>query len=259
MVIFAVVWFSWISQVGPRKHLHFNLCLFIVLKTSENRKFKLSRISPLSPKSWKYLREIYGVYNTSKCDGIARGQFSKITETARLSGLEFGADKSSYGVYVTRYWNWINSYWMFWIGCLRGARSVSSFCDFRKITFRDFTGLFSFLTQENLLFFRYSYEGVLKLLVCPNINFDSVDFSERRPEEVTFLLTLSVCTRHKSILKWGFCRQVLFNTHIHQHQGCPHFIGLLPNQRQKPRIFLLYPWGPIEGIILCIIWARVPW
>ena len=29
--------------------------------------------------------------------------------------------------------------------------------------------------------------------MCPNfINFDSVDFSERRPEEVMFLLTLSV-------------------------------------------------------------------
>ena len=32
---------------------------------------------------------------------------------------------SPYGVYVTRHWNWTNrpSYWMFWIGRLRGARS----------------------------------------------------------------------------------------------------------------------------------------
>ena len=28
---------------------------------------------------------------------------------------------------------------MFWIGHLRGARSVSSFCDFRKMTFHDLT------------------------------------------------------------------------------------------------------------------------
>ena len=38
------------------------------------------------------------------------------------------------------------------------------------------------------MFFRHSYS-----YLCPNIiNFDSVDFSERRPEEVMFLLTLSV-------------------------------------------------------------------
>ena len=38
-----------------------------------------------------------------KCGEIARGQFSKITETACLSGWEFEADKSRYGVYVTRH------------------------------------------------------------------------------------------------------------------------------------------------------------
>ena len=57
-----------------------------------------------------------------KCDEIARGQLSKITETACLSGWEFEADKSRYSVYVTRHWNLMNSYLMFWIGCLRGAR-----------------------------------------------------------------------------------------------------------------------------------------
>ena len=36
----------------------------------------------------------------NKCDEIARSQFSKITETACLSGWEFEADKSRYGVYV---------------------------------------------------------------------------------------------------------------------------------------------------------------
>ena len=38
-----------------------------------------------------------------KCDEIASGQFSKITETDCLSGWEFEADKSRYGVYVTRH------------------------------------------------------------------------------------------------------------------------------------------------------------
>ena len=73
------------------------------------------------------------------------------------SGWEFEADKSRYGVYVTHHWNWMNSYWMFWIGCLRGsslkAHSVSSFCDFRKITFHDLTSFFSILARENLVFF----------------------------------------------------------------------------------------------------------
>ena len=59
-----------------------------------------------------------------RCDEITRGQFSKITETACLSGWKFEADKSRYGVYGTPHcWNWMNSYWMFWIGCLRGAHS----------------------------------------------------------------------------------------------------------------------------------------
>ena len=52
-----------------------------------------------------------------------RGQFSKITETACLSGWEFEADNSPYGVYVTCHWNWMNSYWMLWIGRLCGSRS----------------------------------------------------------------------------------------------------------------------------------------
>ena len=97
-------------------------------------------------------KEVYFNHRGDKCDEIARGQFSKITETACLSGWEFEADKSRYGVYVTRHWNWMNSYWLFWISCLRGARSVSSFCDFWKITFRDLTA-FSPFWQEIILCF----------------------------------------------------------------------------------------------------------
>ena len=66
------------------------------------------------------------------------------------------------------------------------------------MTFHDLTTFFSFLKRENLVFVRYSY------YLCPNIiNFDIVDFSERRPEEVMFLLTLSVYsfiyTNHKTV------------------------------------------------------------
>ena len=54
---------------------------------------------------------------------MARGQFSKIAEIACLSGREFGADNSPHGVYVTRQWNWMNSFWILWKGRFRGARS----------------------------------------------------------------------------------------------------------------------------------------
>ena len=66
-------------------------------------------------------KKVYFNQRGDKCDEIARGQFSKITEIACLSGWEFEADNSPYGVYLTRHWNWMNSYWMFWIGRLRGA------------------------------------------------------------------------------------------------------------------------------------------
>ena len=55
--------------------------------------------------------------DTCKCDEIARGQFSKKSQkTACLSGWEFETDNSPVHaltyMYVTRHWNWMNSYWM---------------------------------------------------------------------------------------------------------------------------------------------------
>ena len=65
VVIFAVVLFSRISWVRPRENFHFNLCLFIVMKTSENREIKPSRISEPSPKLWKYLYAKIMAYTVS--------------------------------------------------------------------------------------------------------------------------------------------------------------------------------------------------
>ena len=126
-------------------------------------------------------------------NAIARGQFSKITETACLSGWEFEADNSLYGVYVTRHWNWMNSYWMFWIGRVRGARLVSSFCNFRKMTFHDLTPVFSLFDARKSCVFQIFLLRSIKAYVCPNIiKFDSVDFSGRRPEEVISFFWRSV-------------------------------------------------------------------
>ena len=75
----------------------------------------------------------------------------------------------------------MNSYGMFWIGRLRGARS--DFCDFRKITFRDLTPFFLLFEARKSCDFQIFLLRSIKAYLCPNIiHFDSVDFSERRPE-----------------------------------------------------------------------------
>ena len=117
----------------------------------------------------------------------------KVTETACLSGWDFKTDNSPYCIYITRHWNWMNSYWMFWIGRLCGARSVSSFCDFRKMTFLWFNRIFSFLTPKISCVYQIFLLRSIKAYLCPNIiHFDGVDFSERRPEEVISFFWRSV-------------------------------------------------------------------
>ena len=64
------------------------------------------------------------------------------------------------------------------------ACSASSFCDFRKMTFRDLTAFFSFLLQKKSCVFQLFLLRSIKAYLCANINFHSVDFSGRRPEEV---------------------------------------------------------------------------
>ena len=107
--------------------------------------------------------KVYFNQRGDKCDEIARGQFSKITETACLSA---GLGVRSRQKPVRRLRNpplkieWIAIECSEYIrlppwSSLR-ARSVSSFYDFRKITCRDLTSFFSFLPRENLVFFWYS-------------------------------------------------------------------------------------------------------
>ena len=72
-----------------------------------------------------------------KCNEIARGNFSKNTEIARLAGSMYAAEKSqSSYMYMFRihHWNWMNNYWIFWIGCLLWRCSMTSFCEFWKMT-----------------------------------------------------------------------------------------------------------------------------
>ena len=55
--------FLWISRVSPRETFHFNMWLFIVMKTIKKKNWiKPSQISPPSPKSRKYLYAKYMAY-----------------------------------------------------------------------------------------------------------------------------------------------------------------------------------------------------
>ena len=52
----------------------------------------------------------------------------KFQKSQKLLASRAGSSKqtiarSLYGVYVARHWNWMNGYWIFWIGHLREARS----------------------------------------------------------------------------------------------------------------------------------------
>ena len=63
---------------------------------------------------------------------------------------------------------------------------MDCFCDFRKITFCNFSTFFSFDKSSPLIFqMCFMRRAIALLYLCPNmIHFDAVDFSERRSEEV---------------------------------------------------------------------------
>ena len=146
---------------------------------------------------------------------MARGQFSKITEIACLSGREFGADNSPHGVYVTRHWNWMNSYWILWIGRLRRVRWEFA----QWVVSVIFEKLHSVIKPYFLLFeariscvFLIFLLRSIKAYLCPNmINVDAVDFSERRPEEVISLFWRSVYMRASEASELRKCCKFLHN------------------------------------------------
>ena len=106
---------------------------------------------------------------------------------------EARTDKSKYGGYITCHWNWMNSYWMFWIGGLSWRFSASSFCDFWKLTFCDLIAFFSFFGKIKPLIFQMCFIRRTIAYRCLNMNnSDTVDFSERRSEEAISFFWRSV-------------------------------------------------------------------
>ena len=140
--------------------------------------------------------------------------FQKISEIACLSGREFGADNSPHDVYVTRHWNWMNSYWMLWIGRLRRARSelaqwaVSVIFEKWPFVIKPYFLLFE--ARISCVFLILLLRSI-KAYLCPNmINFDAVDISEHRPEEVISFFWRSVYVCTSCILECAW-EGILFN------------------------------------------------
>ena len=106
--------------------------------------------------------------------------------------------KQVYGVYVTRHWNLMNSYWTFWIGCLSVELAQSSLGDeqflrFSKNDLSWFNRIFLLFDKRKSGVFEIFLLRSIKAYLCPNIiNFDIMDFSERRPEEVISFFWRSV-------------------------------------------------------------------
>ena len=137
----------------------------------------------------------------------------------------------------------MNSYWMFWIGRVRGARSASSICDFWKMTFRDLTAFFSFLLRENVVFFQIFLLRSIKAYLCANINFDSVDFSGRRPEEVISFFWRSVYKHFKPNSYNLFIINIILRNLL-MIVYCFIFINSLFHQRPFLPLMLIKMQGP---------------
>ena len=104
--------------------------------------------------------KVYFNHRGDKCDEIARGKFSKITETACLLGWEFEANKSRYRCLrnpplklnvLNRPPPWSSLGEQF----LKFSKNYLS-CFIRTFLLHD--------TRKSCVFFRYSYSGVLNLI-----------------------------------------------------------------------------------------------
>ena len=130
-----------------------------------------------------------------KSGEIAKGNFSKITETAHWASSTEAAYSEHFNSYMYLF-NFNGELCKRRISfCLwqTPSREASSFCDFWKLTSCDFTRFFSFFTQANLCFQMCLIRITIIAKLCLNmINFDAVDFSECRSEEVISFFWCSV-------------------------------------------------------------------
>ena len=84
-----------------------------------------------------------------KCE-IAKGHFSKITETAhRESSTEAASSEHSIAIHSISMAGYVTVILAF-VRAALSAREASSFCDFWKMTSYNFTAFYSFLTKANI-------------------------------------------------------------------------------------------------------------
>ena len=136
----------------------------------------------------------------------------KIHRNCSSPATELGTHKSQCGGYITRHRNWMNSYWMFWIGRLSWRFSVSSFCDFWKMTFCDFIRINFFpFGKSNPLIFQMCFIRRTVAYLCLNMtNFDPVDISEHRSAKVISFFWRTNRRKKRffwrSVYWWGWAR-----------------------------------------------------
>ena len=120
----------------------------------------------------------------------------KITETLRPPDWEFAGDKANTPVtFITRHWNWMNSYWNVLNRLPLWISLGEQFLWFSKNYLLQFCRIFLlFDTSKPLsLFFQIFLLRSIKAYTCPNmINFDGVNFSEHRSEKVISFFWRSV-------------------------------------------------------------------
>ena len=159
---------------------------------------------------------------------LSRGEFFiNHRNCSCLLGTELGTDNSQYSGYITRLLNWMNSYWMFWIGGLFWRLSASSFCDLLQNDPLQFHSFSPGIDKSNPLdcFNQMCFIRRTIAYLCPNmINFDVVDFSEHRSEEVISFFWCSVYISPSCILMYQinlvYCKHSCLCDTVHKH--LPH-------------------------------------
>ena len=129
-----------------------------------------------------------------KSGEIAKGHFSKITETARWEPPQKGAySEHSIAIHSISKAGYVTAVLAIVRAELR-AREASNFCDFWKMTSCDFTLFYSFFFNSSIrLFFEMWLVRTTVAKLCPiMIYFNALDFNECRSKEVISFFWRSV-------------------------------------------------------------------
>ena len=142
---------------------------------------------------WTIKGLLYFSQKGEKCGEIAKGNFSKITQTARWEPPRKSAySEHSIAIHSISKTGYVTAILAIVRAELR-AREASSFCDFWKMTSCNFTFIFLFFDSMKRLFFEMCLVRSTLANLCPTmIHFNALDFNECRSEEVLSFFWRSV-------------------------------------------------------------------